>query len=108
MVSAITEAIPPFHLFRVWRLDVTKPAGWHPELDRDTCRRLRRGTGEPDIRSPVVKHPCDDLADRRPGRPDAARRPIRSRFAMAHKAGQLPCGPSHQTESATLRSSETF
>src|ERR1700756_5912784 len=94
--------------FRFWRLDVIKPARWHPELDRGACRRLRRETGGSDSRSPEARHLCDDLAGRRPHRPDAGHRPIRWRFGTARKADQPPCDPSHRMESATPHSNETF
>src|SRR5208337_1652650 len=68
----------------------------------------RQGTGGPDSRSPEARHLYDDLAGRHPRRPDAGRRPIRWRFATARKADRPPSGPSHQTESATPHSNETF
>ena len=57
--------------FRFWRLDVITPARWHPELDRAAWRRLQQETGGSDSRSPEARHLCDDLAGRRPRRPDA-------------------------------------
>src|SRR3984893_3349157 len=89
--------------FRFWLLDVIKPARWHPKLDQGACRRLRRETGGSDSHSPEARHLYDDLAGRRPHRPDAGHRPIRWRFGTARKADQPPCDPSHRIESATAR-----
>ncbi len=91
-----------------WCLEGIRRARSHPELDRDTYPRLRQGIGGPDSRSPEAKHPCDDRAGRRPGHRDAGCHPIRWRGVAAHKAGQLPCGPTHRREWEALRSNETF
>jgi hypothetical protein len=95
-------------LSKFWRFGAIGHAGLHPEPDQDVCRRLRQGTGGPDTRSPEAVHPCDGLAGMLPRCQNAARRPIRLRFARERKAGQLPYGLSHRTESAAPRSNETY
>jgi hypothetical protein len=61
---------------RLWCFGVLELAGWHPELDRDICRHLLPGTGEPDSRSPAAMHPCADLVGRLQRRPGVVCHPV--------------------------------